>query len=85
MIDASNNAVVVRTPIGVLKVSSSSPTCKLGDIPKINVEFVHPEGNIPIATVEYNGEDKGVYTKVFGDMYRDEPTDIVRHDGLDLL
>lgn len=82
---ARNHEFFVRTPIGLIRVCSNTTAKKGSDRPAIFVEFVNCEGNIPMATIEYDPNQTSIITKVFGDMYENEPTQIVQHKDLDLL
>lgn len=76
---------LIKTPIGLIRVRSNTNLRQEVSRPTVYVDFVNVEGDIPLAKVEYDPDEGGVFTKVFGDMYEDNPTHCVLHKGLDLL
>lgn len=73
----------VDTLLGRLKVWAKHETDTPNDYPGVFIDFVdEQEGDILLACVEYDHLGGGIYTRVYGDIFDDGPTDSVLHEGL---
>lgn len=76
--DIPDREFVVRTPLGCMRVWCEELSSEI-DLPVIRVDYMHEDGNIPLAATSYDYSSNNIYTEIFGNIYEDEPTVRVPH------
>lgn len=75
---------IIDTPLGKLKVWAKHEVDSAEDFPGVFVDFVDEKnGDVMLACVEYDSSNKGIYTRVYGDVLDEAPTESVYHENLE--
>ena len=79
--DVTNNReFYIDTPLGKLKVYAKHDSDSAEDYPGVFIDLVTNTEDICLACVEYESVDKIIQTCVYGDVFEETPTEIIKHN-----